>query len=219
MALEKPVKLSQLAPRSGERAVMLGQTGCGKSYFMRSLLGAYIGRRQVFVVDTKHDPIWSRLKGARYVATLGGLQRAKFPHVPLVVWRPSGLEANNFDTFDAFYAWIYARGNSVIFVDEVAQTVPGITNYGAGFADVITRGRVRGIIAFFGSQRPVMVPRIVYSESTKFFTFFVSDRRDRTTIAAFTNEALSQPVPDQHGFWFYNTKTRKSQYFGGLDLE
>jgi len=211
-------KLSQLAPRSGERAVFLGQTGSGKTYFMRSLLGAYLSRRQLFVVDTKHDPAWSRLPGARYVATLGALQRAKFPRVPLVVWRPSGLEASDFGVFDAFYSWLYARGNSVVFVDEVAQTVQGSTSYGAGFADVITRGRVRGIVACFGSQRPVLVPRIIYSESQRFYVFFVSDKRDRETIAAFTNPALSAEVPDTHGFWYYNTKTRKPAYFSGLDL-
>jgi energy-coupling factor transporter ATP-binding protein EcfA2 len=218
VATDQTVKLSQLTPRSGERAVFLGQTGSGKTWAMRAMLGAYLGRRQVIVLDTKHDPAWNRLKGARYVATLEGVTRARFPRCPLVIWRPSGEAANDPDVFDKFYAWLYARGSTVAVVDEVSQTVAGVTNYGSGFADVVTRGRVRGLIVFFGSQRPVMVPRIVYSESQRFYVFFVSDKRDRATIAAFSNPELSANVPHQHGFWYYHSKTRKARYFGGLDL-
>ena len=218
VATDQTVKLSQLTPRSGERAVFLGQTGSGKTWAMRAMLGAYLKRRQVIVIDSKHDPAWGNLKGARYVATLEGVFRAKFPRYPLVVWRPSGEAANDPDVFDKFYAWLYARGNTVAVCDEVSQTVAGVTNYGSGFADVVTRGRVRGLIVLFGSQRPVMVPRIVYSESQRFYVFFVSDKRDRATIAAFSNPELSGNVPDQHGFWYYHSKTRKARYFGGLDL-
>jgi energy-coupling factor transporter ATP-binding protein EcfA2 len=218
VATDQTVKLSQLTPRSGQRATFLGQTGSGKSWAMRAMIGAYLGRRQVVVCDTKWDPCWNRLKGARYVQTLEAVFRSKFPRWPLVVWRPSGEQANDPEVFDKFYAWLFARGSTVAVIDEVGQTVAGVTSYGSGFADVVTRGRVRGLIVFFGSQRPVLVPRIVFSESQHFFVFFVSDKRDRDTIAAFTNPVLSGNVPDEHGFWHYSTKTRKGRYFGGLDL-
>ena len=218
VATDRTTKLSSLVPRSGERMTILGQTGSGKSWAMRAMIGAYLNRRQVLVIDSKHDFCWNRIKGARYVATLEGVFRAKFPRCPIVVWRPSGEAANDPDTFDKFYQWLYARGNTICIVDEVAQTVAGVTNYGSGFADVVTRGRVRGLTMIFGSQRPALVPRIVYSESQRFLVFFISDKRDRDTIAAFTSPALSGIVTNSHGFWEYNTKSRKARYFGGLDL-
>jgi energy-coupling factor transporter ATP-binding protein EcfA2 len=212
-------KLSQLAPRNGERAVLLGQTGCGKTWFARAMLGAYVGRRQVVILDSKHDPSLSRLKGARYCATLGDVQRAKFPRCPIVVWRPQGIDANDYDQFDAFYQWLYARGNTIAYIDEVAQTVQGPTSFGVGFNDVVCRGRVKGLVVLYGTQRPVLLPRIIFSESSRFYVFYITDRRDRQTIAAFTNPALEAEVPDRHGFYYYNVKTREVHYYSGLDLK
>lgn len=211
------VNLSDLVPRSGERAVFLGQTGSGKTYLARSMLGAYYGRRQVIVLDSKHDSAWS-LPGATYCDTLAKVERARFPRCPLVVWRPSGREAADTDSFDTFFAWLYARGNTVAVLDEVSQVVPGTQTYGTGFNDLVTRGRVRGLTVFYGTQRPAYVPRIIYSESQRFFVCYVSDARDRATIAGFTNPALAGEVPDEHGFWYYQTKGRIVKYFTGLDL-
>lgn len=220
MALaQAQTKLSSLALRSGQRGVVLGQTGSGKSWFVRAIIGAYVGRRQVVILDSKHDPVWSRIKGARYVSTLAGVQHCKFPRIPIVVWRPHGLEAHNFDTYDNFYSWAYERGNTVIVVDEVAQTVNGPTSYGPGFADLVCRGRVRGLVCYFGTQRPVLLPRIIFSESNKFYSFFITDRRDRQTIAAFSDARLEGKVPDRHGFHFYDVSTRTYEYFSGLDLK
>jgi DNA helicase HerA-like ATPase len=211
-------KLSELAPRSGERAVVIGQTGCGKTWFVRSMLGAYRGRRQIVIIDSKHDPALNRLKGARYCATLSAVERSRFPRWPIVVWRPQGVDANDYETFDRFYAWLYARGNTVAYIDEVAQTVQGPTSYGPGFNDLVCRGRVRGLVVIYGTQRPVLLPRIIFSESSRFFVFYIVDKRDRQTIAAFSDPQLETIVPDRHGFWYMNVKTREVSYFSGLDL-
>ena len=214
-----PIKLSALALRSGERGILIGQTGSGKSWFARAMMGAYVGRRQVIVVDTKHDPCWSRIKGARYVATLAGVKHAKFPRCPIIVWRPQGAEASNYDVFDDLYTWVYERGNTVVFVDEVTQTVQSPTSFGTGFNDVVCRGRVRGLIVLYGTQRPVLLPRIIFSESTRFYVFYITDRRDRQTVAGFTNPQLEREIPDRHGFYYFNVKTREVAYYAGLDLK
>ena len=215
---DRLIKLSSLAPRAGERAVFLGQTGSGKTYLSRSMLGAYIGKRQVIILDSKHDSAWSRITGAKYCYSLARVERCKFPRVPVVVWRPSGEEANDYGAFDSLFSWVYRRGNTCLVIDEVSQVVQSAQTFGPGFGDVVTRGRVRGVTTLYGTQRPAYVPRIIYSESQRFFVSYVSDRRDRETIAAFTNPALSAEVPDQHGFWYYQTKGRIVRYFSGLDL-
>ena len=212
------VKMSQLALRSGERGVLIGQTGSGKTWFAKAMLGAYIGRRQCIVVDTKGDSSFNRLKGASYVTTLRGVQRAKFPRVPIVVWRPHGAEAADFDIFDNFYSWIYERGNTVVLIDEVTQTVQSPTSFGKGFNDVVCRGRVRNLIVLYGTQRPVLLPRIIFSESTRFYVFYITDKRDRQTVAGFTNPALEREIPDRHGLMYFNIKTREVAYYSGLDL-
>jgi hypothetical protein len=182
------------------------------------MLGFYYGRRQVFVIDSKHDPAWGNVVGARYLKTLEKVERTRFPRDPIVIWRPSGIEANDASNFDAFFSWVYARGNTCLVLDEVSSLVQSAQSYGPGFADIVQRGRVRGITVFYGTQRPAYVPRIIYSESQRFFVSYVSDRRDRETIAAFTNPAIAAEVPDNYGFWYYRTKGRKAQYFSGLDL-
>jgi hypothetical protein len=184
---------------------------------MRALVGAYVGRRQVIIVDSKHDPAYNGID-ARYATTLQGVTRAKYPKVPVVVWRPSGESARDYQAYDTLFDWVYSRGNTCLVIDEVSQVVQGAQTFGPGFNDVVTRGRVRGLTVFYGTQRPAYVPRIIYSESQRFFVCYVSDKSDRERIAAFTRPELAQEVPDQHGFWYYNSKSRSVQYFAGLDL-
>ena len=216
--MSQPVNLSSLIPRSGERACFLGQTGSGKSFLMRAMLGAYLGKRQIIVVDSKHDSVWGNLRQANYVRSAAQVSHLRFPRHPLIVWRPEGDEANDLDAFDSFFSWVYRRGNTCLVVDETSACVPA-QGQGSGFADLVTRGRIRKLTVLFGTQRPAYIPRTVYSESQRIFTSYLSDKRDRDTVAAFSHPFLAREVPDRHGFWYYNVKTRTPLYFTGLHFD
>lgn len=202
----------RMIPRPGEKASFLGQTGSGKTTLSLMMAGEYYSRHQIHVLDIKHDPAWNKLAGVR-VKKLAMLPRYGFPKYPLVIWRPTGMDAHDTEQIDSYFEWIYQRGNTLLIVDEVSQAVGGPTNYGPGFNDLITRGRVKNVTCFLGTQRPVLVPRIVFSESKKFFVFYLVDKRDRSTVAGFSNVAVEKEVPDRHGFWYVDTANREAEYF------
>lgn len=209
-------RLENLVPKPGERAVIIGQTGSGKSFLSRALIMPYLGRRQIIVLDTKHDPIWTKLQ-ARYTRSYKQLQSFTFPKTPLIVYRPEGLEANP-EKYDELCSWVYERGNTCLLIDETSHVVNSPTAAQPGFTDLVTRGRVRELTVLFGTQRPSYIPRIVFSESNKFFVMHLSDRRDRDTVAGYTSAKLSIDVPDRHGFWFYDVSQREPVYYKRLRM-
>jgi energy-coupling factor transporter ATP-binding protein EcfA2 len=214
MLPETEQALPRLVPKPGEHAVFLGQNGSGKTTLMIRLLGAYYGKRQIEILDTKHDPAFGRLAG-RIVRRLRDAPRMRWPKEPLVIYRPDRREGHDPQVLDAWCEWIYARGATVAVIDEVTQVARSPLSYGPGLLDLLTRSRVRGVSAWVGTQRPVQAPRIIFSEPIHVFCFYLADQRDRDIVAAFTDPALREPPPDRHGFWYANRATREVAYFPG----
>jgi len=69
-----------------------------------------------------------------------------------------------------------------------------------------------------GMQRPSWVPRMILSESQKFVLFYLTDERDRRTVAAASHYTLAREVPDLHGFYFVDTVQGLVGYSAGLTV-
>lgn len=205
------IKFEILVPEPGEQATIAGQTGSGKSVWMRHLARAYYGWFQVLIIDEKHETVWDG-EGA-VVRSARQLEHQPFPQVPVVVWRPEHEESLDYDLKDAVLEWLYRRGNTVLVVDEAARLADGPNGGGVGLFDITQRGRSRRITRLFGMQRPLNVPRVMISESRRFYIRRVVDQRDRDVIAAFTGPVIKQSIPDRWGMWYVDTATGESIYF------
>lgn len=206
--------LAEMIPQPGEQAAFVGQNGSGKTTLMVRLLGAYYQRRQIEVMDGKRDKIWQGRKAA-FARKFIQVPRYGWPKYPLVVYRPSGEEGHDRGTLDDWCEWIYERGNTVACIDEVTLITPTPLAYGPGFLDLYTRSRARGVTLFSGTQRPVQVPRMMFSEAKHVFVFYLSDKRDREIVAGFTNPGVLMEIPDRYGFFYYNQANRDLRYFPG----
>ena len=201
----------QMVPNPDEQGSVIGQTGSGKSVWTKKLIVPYIGKRQIIILDPKHDDIWNGL--GTIVSNPDKIWKLKFPKTEVVIYRPDGDLASDYDAYDDIFEQVYQEGNRLLVVDETRKVVKNAQSYGKGLDDLCTRGRKRECTRIFGMQRPVEIPRICLSESTKFYVRYVVDRRDRETIAGFSNEEIRKEVPDRYGMYYVDIRNRIVKYF------
>ncbi len=200
-----------MLPKPSEQVDVIGQNGSGKSAWMKHLLTPYIGIRQIVLLDSKHDDIWDGFGDIYY--SPDKLMRIKWPEIKVAIYRPEGDLGNDYDAYDAIFEWVYERGNTVLAVDETGKVVKNANTIKKGLDDVTTRGRKREILRMFGMQRPSGMPRVIYSETSRFYVKYVLDSRDRDTIAEFAGPYVKEEIPDQFGMKYINIKTREKMYF------
>ena len=205
------VKFDDIMPGLGEQATIIGQNGRGKSVWLKKMVEHYRGVRQIIVVDEKQDDIWDGI--GEIVKNGLRLPRYPFPKYDVLVWRPDGEQADDFDLKDSVFEWIYQRGHTVLAVDEAARAAKSPLSPGRGLNDLNMRGRKRDITRLYGMQRASNVPRTMISESRRFYVKAVVDKRDREIIAAFAGPRAKEPIPDQYGMLYVDIAKDKTFYF------
>ena len=93
-------------------------------------------------------------------------------------------------------------------VDEVTQ-LGNATYPKMGLLNLATRGRDRNVSVFYGSQRPLGIPKIIYTESQNFYKFFLSSLSDRKAFAENTHPYMVSQAWDQYSFHFFRQGTRQ----------
>lgn len=165
------MKLDSLTPPIGERLFLTGQTGSGKTTLAEFLLSK---RKFVVVYDGKGRIDWKNYKRFTRFKDLIQSDNEK------LIYKPNWDELAEQDpeTVDKFFQWIYQRGNTTLYVDEIYSIVIGskLPRY---YHAVLTRGRELGISVWSGCQRPMLIPQTVLSESENAFAFRLSLTQDR----------------------------------------
>lgn len=201
----------KLLPKPGDRALFLGQTGSGKTHAMLTLLAPYVGHTQIQILDTKADDSIAQMN-APFVHHLDEVTEYAFPEYPIVVYQPSGEELADLEYLDAWCQWVYERRHTVAVIDELTQ-LGNSTRPRMGFLNMLTRGRTRKVTCFMGTQRPVGIPKIVYTESQHFYKFYLADLKDRQRVAEFTHPAMIRQTVGKHGFHYFTPGDRKVYQF------
>lgn len=220
-----------LAIRRNDRAAFVGTTGSGKSTLAKALMW---GQPHVVVIDPKRTFTIPEdfLPGHPSVTWDGETEQAgditvSDPEAFLEGWngpgpliyRPSVAEIADPDALDWFYFWILDRGNTLLYVDEVALAARA-TRAPRGLMACIQLGRERGVGTWCATQRPVSVPIIVISEAEHHFTFRLRHPDDRRRMADYSDPRISRPFPAkyQHGFWYYNDKRQILRFYQSADI-
>jgi AAA+ superfamily predicted ATPase len=186
------VEANALVPKPTDRAFFVGQTGSGKTTLARELLKQ---RRYVVVLDGKGLINWDECKLIRNFKQLGSEKADR------IIWRPSHDELRDEVAIDRFFEWVYLRGNTTCYVDEV-MTVAGTQTLPPFYHGCITRGREHGVEMWSGTQRPTLIPQVIMSEAEHVFMFKLKMEQDRDKMAATTGidpDALRLP---KHQFYY-----------------
>lgn len=102
---------------------------------------------------------------------------------PKLIYRPGFEELQNEDTVNRFFSFIYERQNTFIYVDET-PSIATASSKPSNFLGLLQRGRERGISVLAGTQRPIDVPKVIFTESKHFYIFRTADDSDRRKISS-----------------------------------
>lgn len=157
-------------------------TGSGKTTLARTLL---LSRPFVVVYDAKGLLAWPGFQRFTVLQQLAESRHSK------LIYAPNHRELQDEATKEKFFEWVYNRQNTTLYVDEVyAVTSRGyIPHY---YHACLTRGREMGISVFSSTQRPMLIPQVILSESEHYYVFRLQLPQDKKRIREIVNLESSQ---------------------------
>lgn len=203
--------------KPSEHIFIGGRTGSGKTFLAKKYLAGF---EYVVALDTKGTLSWREIPGTKWhkdpetdidylvdggenlsmVTELSELTKAK---TPKIIYRPNWAELNP-DYYNAFFEWVYRRGNNIVWIDEAFSVSPNPHKIPEFYKAILTRGRELRVAAWSLSQRPHKIAQEIMSEATHYFIFDMNLPADRDKVADITGQQAIRQKPGQFNFWYYN---------------
>jgi hypothetical protein len=211
----------------GERAVIIGSTGSGKTQMLLAQLKAYPDA-PIYVMDTKGDAaiqmFMDKQAETKNVQIINSpAEIAKFakqkagPEYAHIL--PPASELAEPEILDGYLEAIYAAGRPcLVCIDEAYQVHNG-HRAGPGLIGLLTRGRSKGMSLICCTQRPAWLSRFVFTESQRFFVYRLQDLRDYKTL-----REMGVPYPQNKSlakfcFFCYNSGESDGTFYAPIPIE
>jgi hypothetical protein len=177
---ESRFQFAQLIPPRTDRAVLVGQTGSGKTTLARYLLNDRIKNGvHVVVFDYKGRIDWPEFETHTSLATLAKSKKQS------LLYRPSYEESQDDETVNSVWEWLYRRGHTTAYIDELDAISSGEV-YPHYYGACLVRGRELGVEVWSATQRPTKIPQRTLSESENVYSFKLRLPQDRERVEALT---------------------------------
>lgn len=202
------------------RVFITGKTGSGKTYLSQTVLSPQNAPRLV-VFDNKDnlkndmDLVSFRKRDNWRLFLRNQPVRLQITH-----------DVSKDDDLEFYHEWFrkcFYVGNCIIYIDELLSVVKNSVDLPKWLKAIYTRGRQPrydkrgqitggniGVVAC--TQRPAHIPVFCMTESEHFFIFQLQNPDDRKKIADYTSPEVSTPIPDEHGFYYYKTRSNTPVY-------
>ena len=179
---------------SSERGLLVGQTRTGKSTLANYLIQT---KPVLLVIDPKGD-----FQLNRKAVTISNPNQLHNTKEPVIHYQPSP-EYSDYSDYDDVFRWVFYRGNTFVYVDELtAVTGRTAQSYPIWLRSLYTQGAGKGIGVLAATQRPANLPLFVFSESFRFWAFFLLLERDNKRMAEYMGDVVLRRHHDTHSFFF-----------------
>lgn len=208
-----------IIPEPGERALVVGQTGSGKSVFVIWLLQR-IKRAPIYIYDTKDEPKFRMLPANVLVENMAeALKYKNDEKVDYVIVRPPVELMGEPKILDEMLWFHYLNLQQCpAYIDE-AYTFQINGRAGKGLIALLTRGRSKGITTIISSQRPVRLDRFCITEAQKIYVLAISDKADKKRLDDIIPNFSDLPKPSKHGFYFFEVGMDNPVLFKAIELD
>lgn len=191
------MNLLEITPSETERGLVIGATGSGKTVLSRRLIQPF---RYVVVIDPKATMGEGKrngepLPGFAMCRTPEELERAARKSDKLQ-YRPAP-EYRDWIEYDRVYQWVYERGETMLYTDELFDTHN--RNIAPPYLRAcVTSGRELGISMLSATQRPRGIDRRLLTEAEHFYVFQLRDPDDQRFLKA----RIGPTRLRQYAFWY-----------------
>lgn len=191
--------------RSSDRAVFVGATGTGKTTLAKGLM---YGRKRIAVLDPKRTFWLPDSWSPTTYTTVAEFSRHEYQGP--AIYRPTVQEIDAL--CEDFFAICFEEGNLTVYVDEAAS-VTKTTKAAHSYERCLREGRERNVGTWSATQRPVFLPRVIFTESEHMFIFRLRHPDDRERMEDYTDPQIESRVPRGHQFWYYNDSTQRLKFY------
>lgn len=207
------------------RTIICGKTGSGKTYLAERILK---DTKRLVVLDIKNNLAGRMHLQPGTMKNWSHLLRGKNIRIQ-VKYPPPGADLT--DYYETICGRILSVGNCVLYIDELYDVIGktgGEIPY--NFRAIYSRGRepiyktINGEDKLIGgnigviacTQRPSRIPLLVMTEVEQFFIFRLQNPDDRITTAGYTGQLVREQIPDEHGFYYYQSDMESPVYVPAL---
>lgn len=206
------VNLRDIAPRTTERGILVGCTGCGKTTLAKALLPLY---RHAVAVDPKctlgadargrgHLPGYELCRSPNDLVR-AGRRHERLQYRPDPAWQ-------NLDGYEQVYGWLFDRHNTFIYTDEAFLIMEGNRIPDAVRA-CVTSGRERGIGMLTATQRPSGVDLRLLTEAERFYCFRLRHADDLKRMEHLMGGAIASKPAKGHAFYYSGPSLEEPVYY------
>lgn len=207
-----------LLPRikPGQRAIMAGRTGSGKSTWARWMLTRSPGTW--LILNPKHSDAYNGLSDSTVITSLdlrkieSAMLRYRF-----VIINPDTLESDA-DTLDAFILSVHNNWRNVGFCCDELYKLHKNGVAGQGLIGWLTRGRELKQ-SFLGlSQRPAWLSQFVFSETDYIGSMSLVLPDDRKRMEKMTGKLDFDKKLDERDWLWYTVTSDRLNYYGAVPM-
>ncbi len=208
-----------LLPGLGERSLIVGMTGSGKTAFLCWLLKR-LEQSPIVIYDIKDEEKFPKLPYSTIVTHHHGILEAiDKAESDYIVVRPPADILGEPELLDDYLWKHYERLHGITAVIDEAPAFHRNGRAFKGLTALMARGRSRGITTIVAAQRPAMISRSCITESQNLFCFYVGDGADKKRLSDIIPNFEDMADPPEHGFYFFRAGSRALHKFGKVKLD